>query len=241
MYTVKRLEKVNSTNLFAKQNLSEIDDKTVISADRQTNGRGRFNRSWIDLGIDNVFATIVLKPSKNFKSVYTNLTQYLSVVISQTLEEYGVETSIKWPNDVLINGKKIAGILSETVMQGSTFKGIMLGFGINLNAEAISLAEIKDKEATALNLETLVNHVDKEDFLNKLLYRFFDKYEEFLKTGFVMISDYYISRACFLNKEISVQVLNEKKTGFAKKVNDLGELVIENENSELVLTMGDIL
>ena len=241
MFTLKRLKEVNSTNLYAKEHLSETVDKTVICADSQTAGRGRFNRSWVDLGCDNIFATIVLKPSEKFDSVYTNLTQYLSVVISQTLEEYGVEASIKWPNDVLVDGKKIAGILSETIMQGAKFKGIMIGFGINLNADLKSLSEIKDKEATALNIETLSKHVDKDEFLNKLLNRFFDGYDEFLKLGFAMIRDDYIGKACFLNKEISVQVLNEKKTGFAKQINDFGELVIENNDKELVLTMGDIL
>lgn len=240
MFTLKRLKEVNSTNLFAKENLSEIEDKTVIIADRQTSGRGRFNRTWIDLGDDNIFATIVLKPSNTFESTYTNLTQYLSVVICKTMEEYGVETSIKWPNDVLINGKKIAGILSETVVQGAKFKGMMLGFGINLNADKKSLSEIKDKDATALNLET-TKYIDKEEFLNKLLNRFFDKYDEFLKTGFAMIKDDYISRACFLNQDISVQIFNEKKCGYAKLINNSGELVIEKDNKELVLTMGDIL
>lgn len=241
MYTVKRLEQVNSTNLYAKENLSEIQDKTVIIADKQTAGRGRFNRSWIDLGNDNIFATIVLKPSEKFDNVYTNLTQYLSVIICNVMEEYGVEPFIKWPNDVLINGKKTAGILSETVMQGTKFKGIMLGFGINLNADTKSLTQITDKEATALNIETDSKHIDKEEFLNKLLNRFFDKYNEFLKTGFAIVKEEYINRACFLNKEISVQVLNDKKTGIAKKINDFGELVLEQKNKELVLTMGDIL
>ena len=238
---IVRLEEIDSTNLYAKRNLSNLPDKTVVSADCQTNGRGRFNRTWVDLGKDNIFATIVLKPSENFSLVYPNLTQYLSVTICKTLEEYGVAPSIKWPNDVLIDGKKIVGILSETVMQGAKFKGIVLGFGINLNASKENLSQIHDKEATALNIETSVMHVDKEEFLDKLLNRFFDKYDEFLEKGFAYIKDDYISRACFLNKNISIQIFNEKKSGFAKRVNNSGELVIENDNKELVLNMGDIL
>lgn len=236
-----RLDEIDSTNLYAKQHLSELGDMTVIVADRQTAGRGRFNRSWIDLGRDNIFATIVLKPSETFDEKYTNITQFLSVMMCKVFEQYGVSPSIKWPNDVLIDGKKIAGILSETVVQGQKFKGIMLGFGINLNAEKDALLNIKDKEATALNLEINSDYIDKEKFLNDLLNEFFGNYDLFLNDGFAIIKNDYLSRACFLNKEISVQVFNEQKSGYAKAINDSGELVIEKDNKELVLTMGDIL
>ena len=90
-----RLNEVNSTNLYAKEHLFELPDKTVIVSDKQTAGRGRFDRKWIDLGLGNIFATIVLKPSTDFSDVYPNLTQYLSVVLANTLEEYGVKTEIK--------------------------------------------------------------------------------------------------------------------------------------------------
>ena len=238
---IVRLEKINSTNSYAKSNLSELQDKTVIVAQRQTAGRGRFDRVWVDLGGDNIFATIVLKPSNVYSAVFPNITQLLAVVLAETIENYGVLTEIKWPNDVLISGKKIAGILSETVTQGSSFKGLVLGFGVNLNSDTDKLKNIKDKEATSLNLELGVKNVDKEDFLNKLLNTFFEKYDKFLNEGFVMIMGDYLNRASFLKKQISVRVFNETKSGIAKKISDDGELVIESDNKELVLTMGDIL
>ena len=83
------LDEVNSTNLYAKQNLEILSDRTIVIADKQTNGRGRFDRTWIDLGEGNLFMTIILKPSSSFNEVYANLTQYLSVVLVKILEEYG--------------------------------------------------------------------------------------------------------------------------------------------------------
>ena len=235
------LDEVNSTNLYAKQNLDILEDKTVVSAIRQNSGRGRFNREWIDLGLDNIFMSIILKPSDKFDLVYTNITQYLSVSLCKVLENYGIVPSIKWPNDVLVDGSKIAGILSETVMQGTKFKGLVLGIGINLNSNDVDLKQIKDKKATALNIELRKKHVDKDVFLKNLLDMFFSDYEKFLKEGFPLIIDDYISRTKFLGKEISVQVFNEKKLGIAKEINDKGELILENEKKEFVLTMGDIL
>ena len=235
------LEVVDSTNLYAKMNLENLPDKSIVSAIRQTSGRGRFTRSWVDLGNDNVFMSIILKPSDDFKPVYANITQYFSVVLSETFEEYGLKPSIKWPNDVLIDGKKIAGILSESIVSGNCFKGLILGFGINLNAKSEDLGMVSDKKITALNLELNISEVDKKAFVEKLLDKFFKNYDNFLKNGFSMIKQNYIERTNFLNSEISVQVFNERKSGIAKYINDFGELVLEKDNSEFVLTMGDIL
>ena len=235
------LDEVNSTNLYAKQNLEILSDRTIVIADKQTNGRGRFDRTWIDLGEGNLFMTIILKPSSSFNEVYANLTQYLSVVLVKILEEYGLSPKIKWPNDVMVNDAKISGILSETVMQGSNFKGIVLGIGVNLNTDKGDLKQIKERVATALNIELNREYIDKKLFTEKLLNEFFKNYEEFLKLGFSMIKKEYVQKCNFLNKEISVQVFNKKKSGIAKRINDNGELVLEKNNIEFILTMGDIL
>lgn len=240
-FNIIELDKVGSTNLYAKANLANLADKSVVCADVQSSGHGRFNRAWIDLGSGNIFMSLVLKPSDTFSHVYPNLTQYFSVVLCEVLVEYGLEPQIKWPNDVLINSKKIAGILSESVMQGANFKGLILGAGINLNASKESLKLITDKEATALNLELNLESVDKKEFLNKLLNKFFENYDEFLSEGFSMIADEYVKRNCFLGKEISVQVFDEIKSGFAKAINSDGELVLEKDGKDYILTMGDIL
>lgn len=235
------LEEIDSTNNYAKMNVSTLADRTVIHAKRQTSGRGRLNRSWVDLGEGNLFMSIILKPSSTFNEIYPNITQYLSVALCKVLETYGLEPQIKWPNDVLINGKKIAGILSETVMEGQKLEGIVLGVGVNLNSSIENVKSIPDKIATSLNLE-IGKNVDLNVFLNELLTEFFTNYDEFLNTGFINIKDEYINRNCFLNKELNVQVFNNIKTGLAKSVNDKGELVLlSKDNNEFVLTIGDIL
>ncbi len=238
---IVRLEEVESTNSFAKANIDTFGDKTSIVTKRQTSGRGRLNRSWIDLGNSNLFLSIVLKPSDTFEEFYPNITQYLSVCVCKVLENYGLKPQIKWPNDVLVNGAKIAGILSETVMQGIKLKGIVLGIGVNLNATKEKLENIPDKIATSLNLET-GNEINLKEFLDKLLEEFFKNYDEFLKIGFPLIKEDYINRNCFLNKNLDVKVFNSIKTGLAKEITDKGELVlIDKNNEEMVLTIGDIL
>ena len=236
-----RLEEVDSTNSYAKAHIEDLADCTIVHALRQLAGRGRLNRSWVDLGGDNLFVSLVLKPSNTFNEIYPNLTQYTSVVLCKVFESYGIHPQIKWPNDVLINGKKISGILSETVMLGKTLKGLVIGIGVNLNSSKNKLLTIPDKVATSLNLE-VNKDIDVNEFLDKFLTEFFANYKTFLNEGFINIKDYYINKNCFLNKEISVQVLNEIKSGFAKSINDKGELILETkENKDIVLTIGDIL
>ena len=234
------LDEVDSTNLYGKKNIDTLADETVICAKRQLCGRGRLNRSWLDLGEGNLFVSIVLKPSNKFDDKFANLTQYLSVVICKTLENYGLNPEIKWPNDVLVNGKKISGILSETVMQGQFFKGLVLGFGINVSAGRKDVLKVQDKEVTSLFLE-LGKQIDGNLFLDDLLNLFFQDYNKFLDKGFEFIKHDYIKRFNFLDKELCVKVFNETKCGVAKGINDCGALILEKNNEEFVLTIGDIL
>lgn len=234
------LDTIDSTNLYAKSNIENLADGTVIHALRQSSGRGRFTRKWVDLGDGNLFLSFILKPDVNFSNSFPNLTQYLSVVLSKVLETYGVEPQIKWPNDVLIDGKKIAGILCEVVNEGGKFKGLVLGLGVNLNAFDCDLELVPDKVITALNLE-ISNTVDVYTFRNKLMAAFSEDYEKFLTEGFEFIKDYYISKLLVLDKNISVQVFDEVKSGFVRGVTDSGALILEQNDKEVVLTIGDIL
>jgi BirA family biotin operon repressor/biotin-[acetyl-CoA-carboxylase] ligase len=161
-------------------------------------------------------------------------------VLCKVLESYGLKPEIKWPNDVLVDGKKIAGILSEAVISASTLKGIVVGIGVNLNANSDDVEAIPNKIATALNLE-LGKNVDLDVFMSELTEEFFKDYDAFLENGFEFIKHDYIIRNCFLNKELNVQVFDNVETGLAKSINDRGELVLLKDDKELVLTIGDIL
>lgn len=234
------LEEIDSTNKYAKENITSISDGTIVYTQNQTDGRGRLNRKWSYLGKDNIYASIVLKPSDTILPVYSNLTQLLCLILCQTFEEYGTNPKIKWPNDVQINGKKISGILAEAVMGKGVLKGIVLGFGVNLNTTQETLDKI-DQPATSLNIET-GKTIDREEFLEKLSTRFCLLYNEFIEGGFLLIREDYIRRAGFLNKDITVKVLNEKYCGVATDVTENGALKLKDKNNkEHILLIGDIL
>lgn len=229
------LEEVNSTNTYSKKHVNELHDKDIVYTFKQTAGRGRFDRKWVDLGSGNIYFSIILKPSSDLKQVYSNLTQYTALKLAETFEKYNVIPKIKWPNDILIDEKKISGILAETVFKENKLQGLIIGIGVNLNANENDLKNI-DKKATALNIETDVK-IDKEKFLNIFLTYFFENYEQFLNNGFKSIKDEYIKRINFLNKEITIHNFNEDYTGIVENITDEGSVIINNRE----FYTGDIL
>ena len=234
------LKEVDSTNKYAKENIKILADKTVVYTFNQTNGRGRLNRKWSNLGEDNIYASIILKPSSKMQEVYSNLTQYLCVVLCEVFEEYTVIPTIKWPNDIQINKKKISGILAEGVINNEILEGLVIGFGINLNTKIEKLSNI-NQPATSLNIEC-GEKIDKKIFLKKLLDKFFLRYDKFIEEGFSTIKEDYIRRANFLNQEVTVKVFDKEICGIAKDITQNGALkLVDKNNLEHILLIGDIL
>ena len=234
------LETVDSTNKYAKENLSNIADKTLIYAGTQTAGRGRLNRKWNSNSGENLYASFVLKPSKELKEVYSNLTQYLSLVLAEVFEEYQLIPTIKWPNDVRINGKKISGILAESIIERGELKGIVLGFGVNLNCSQEDIDKI-DQPATSLNLE-INKKIDRDIFIKKVTEKFCLRYNEFIEEGFLLIREDYKKRAEFLNSSIKIRIFDKEISGIAKDITESGAIKLVDENNiEHVLLIGDIL
>ena len=235
------LEEVDSTNKYAKENIARINDNTVIYTFNQTAGRGRMSRKWSYLGEDNIYASIVLKPSNKMEEVYSNLTQYLCLILCEVFEEYGIIPKIKWPNDIRVNRKKISGILAEAVCsQTGILEGLVIGFGVNLNAKIENLSKI-DQPVTSLNIE-IGEFIDKEIFLKKVITKFCLLYNNFIESGFKLIQEEYKKRAEFLNKQISVKVFDKTYEGIAVDVTENGALkLIDKNNQEHTLLIGDIL
>lgn len=235
-----RFDTLDSTNKYAKNNIEKYEDKTIISSAIQTNGYGRFERSWVDLGTENIYMSFILKPSDKICEPYANLTQYLSLCLCFQLEELGLKPQIKWPNDVLINGKKVCGILAESVIKGGVLKGIVLGIGVNLNTSDKNLREI-DRPATSLNIE-LMRNIDKNEFMSKLIERFFQDYDNFLQNGFKSIKkDYEIRSNLNADEEITINIFNYTKKGKFNGFDYNGNLLLLLKDKKIEnINMGEI-
>ncbi len=181
MRSIIHFDELTSTNEYARQHLEELDDFCVITCDLQTKGQGQFERTWYSSNKNggNVYASIILKP-QNIEHL-NELTRYTAIIGADTIKNYGINPSFKYPNDILINGKKIAGILAKSEFFGQIFKGVIVGFGINLNLEKEELKNI-DQPATSIYEET-GKQINKNEFLNLFLLNFKKNYDDFIKNG----------------------------------------------------------
>lgn len=173
---------LDSTNNCGKRNAHLFDPEklTIITANEQTSGRGRGKRSWVSPAHENIYATFCFFVPRN-RNDLGNLAQLLSLSSSIVLEELGVTPSLKWPNDIMVNDKKIGGTLCEAKIVED--KICMLnGIGINVNMSRENLDTI-DQPATSLMIET-GHPFDIEKVLSKLEERTTLDLQEFLSRGF---------------------------------------------------------
>ncbi len=241
-YSITRIPEVRSTNEYAMQHLDSFPDRHIIAAEIQTCGQGRLDRPWISDIPDNIYISIILKPvcTSVSDSPLANISQYMSLSICDLLECYGINASLKWPNDIQVDGKKIGGILGQTSILRNHLQGFTLGTGVNLNMNEKDLARI-DQPAISLNLLT-GSPVDRDRFLNRLSEGFFNGYDEFMEKGFPLIMEAYKKRSSFLGSEIRVLLPDYEISGTAKDFTDNGCLIIDtDEGKEQIIAAGDVL
>jgi BirA family transcriptional regulator, biotin operon repressor / biotin---[acetyl-CoA-carboxylase] ligase len=230
-FRIYEFAELDSTNRYACSHLRTLADGDIIHAMVQHAGRGRWERKWISDQPGNLCLSLVLKPEGVPAQLpLAGLAQLLALSTCRVLEAHGQTPMLKWPNDILVNGRKIAGILAESVVQGPKFLGLVLGIGVNLNLKPAALAQI-DQPATALN--QLVGHaVDVDDFREELLTDFFAHRSHFLRTGFPLIAAEYRRRCPFLGQAITVSNPQEQVSGIARDLTPSGELELELPNGQ---------
>ncbi len=176
------LNTIDSTNTYAKQNCTRFpkDQITCIIAEEQTAGRGRYKRTWVSPKGVNIYATFHFTLPVHTPHL-GSLSQVMACSLAKLLIQEGLKPKIKWPNDVQLNGKKLAGILSETQFHPSHID-LFMGIGINLNMDAASALKI-DQPATSLMIET-GRQWDRTQFLKQFQNQFSEDLQIFKKEGF---------------------------------------------------------
>ncbi len=171
-------EDLESTHKLAKSmSDKDICDGMIILTDNQTAGIGTHDRNWITEKGKNLTFNIILVPNKSICNI-SDLTAIIAKCIVETLEKlYEIKTSIEKPNDIILNKKKLAGILTESISQGEIIKKIYIGIGLNVNQEIFD----KDLNDIATSLKKEYHRdFSKEEILKEFLEIFEKKYIEFL-------------------------------------------------------------
>jgi|TARA_R110000737_G_scaffold117240_3_gene149961 BirA family biotin operon repressor/biotin-[acetyl-CoA-carboxylase] ligase len=221
--TKLQLSSVDSTNNYAANMLKEglVDHGTVILADEQTNGRGQRGSIWQSEAGLNLQMTLVLFPNDVQTSDQRFLNSLVSVSIIKLLERYGLKPKIKWPNDILINDQKIAGILIENQIRNGMIYSSLIGIGLNVNQ-----LNFGSLPATSLRLETNVfNPIS--DVLDSLMRQMNFYYEKFKLNQFTELEALYYENLWGFEKLKNFNDKNGTFSGTIKGISDEGLLKIE--------------
>lgn len=237
---IHHFAEVASTNDVAKKfAVSGAEEGTVIIAETQTGGRGRVGRGWFSPK-GGVWFSIILRPEVGPEdALRLTLTTAVAVarVIKKTLR---LNCEIKWPNDVLIKGKKVCGILTEMTTSGKIVEFVVLGVGINANVSVDSFPEHLRNSATSLK-EELGEEVSRERFLQALLEELERYYQMFTRREFDLILEEWRELAKFLGSHLEVVSCGEKLVGLAVDVDQTGALLIKTRDGKVRrVVSGDI-
>ena len=224
-YRIIEFAELESTNRHACVNLREHAHGDVIQAIVQTAGYGRLRRRWLSHVPGSLCISLVLKPRHAAPAALplVNISQLLALAVCRVLDAHGVSATLKWPNDVLVGGRKIAGLLAESVMQGADeFVGMVLGLGVNLNLSD-EMLDCIDQPATSLAALTGAA-VDVTAFRDSVLQDFFACYDDFLVSGFTMIRADYLARCPFIGTHVEIRRGDESLGGVAHGLTHDGAL-----------------
>ncbi len=227
-------ESLDSTNSYALREFGGLPDGAVITALRQTAGRGRLDRSWLSEG-KGLYFTVVVKPAAPRPEIFPCYTHLMCAAVCGALTGLGLKPGIKWPNDVLCGGAKVCGILAEAVTSGGAVKGAVIGAGINLRQAPEELAGLR---APAASLAMLGVTVTREEILGLTLEHLGRLRPPFEKAGFAAIEGIYRSYAGFIGGRASVKQEGTTLEGTAGLDKD-GFLILHTEKGPVRITAGD--
>lgn len=233
-------DEVISTNDIAKQlTINGEDEGTVVISRIQKKGRGRFDRIW-ESPDGGMYLSIILRP-KGTPEKAMLLSLMTAIVISKTMSSYNLSPKIKWPNDIRVSGKKIAGVLIESEAYQNKLKYIVIGIGINLNNNLQNLSEKIRSSSTSL-LKEVGSFVDYYNFLSNLLKNLDKYYMIFLTKNFKYIIQEWKNHSDTIGQKVIINSSNEPIEGKVIDINPSGFLEVILDTGEIrIISSGEFI
>lgn len=235
--SLKIFGSIDSTNNQAKEFAQKSQQKNdeflndeiiVFAADSQLAGRGRRGRSWLSSDPASMAVSFLFQAKNNIDKI-PQITAAAALAVKETFESFDLKTKLKWPNDILVNNKKICGILSELVFDPKKGAFVVIGCGINLNNTVFS-SEIGEI-ATSYYLEKN-KKVDKNIFLAELIEKMDYYLKNYLSGSREMIITSWKKELNLVGKRIDFNFKNKEYTGVIKDVLNSGELLVAFDNGK---------
>ena len=235
-----KLLKVDSTNNYLKSLLSNsepLPEGTVIMADEQFAGRGQQENTWQATPGKNLTFSVLLKPNFLPLNQQFMLNMAVSVALQQALQTLVGDVSIKWPNDIYYQNKKIGGVLIENTIVGTSFKNAVVGVGINVNEQLFS-QELKDK---AISLQQILRQdVDLTKLLLQICVSLEQAYLQLKAKNFTFLRKAYNANLYQLNIKAPYRQNGEVFEGTIIGVTELGKLIMQKDLKQLEFNFKEI-
>jgi len=233
---------LGSTNVHARTLAEQgAAQGEVVIAEAQTDGRGRLGRRWESPPGVNIYFSVILRP--RLLPVHApQITLMAAVALAETVAPLIEQAPvIKWPNDILVNGKKLAGVLSEAVCNPERINHVILGIGLNLNYRAVSMpAEIRRRATSVTDLTG--NEIDRESVMIRLIQNLDRCYGELEECGFETLRPRWDKFFGLRGRRVRIENHEQVVTGRALGIDRNGALVVEDEFGELQnIYAGDVI
>lgn len=233
---------IESTNTYARRLAEQggVEGEIVI-AEAQTQGRGRLGRRWQSPPFTNLYFSLILRP-KLPPAHAPQITLMAAVALAETVAHFIPQAvTIKWPNDILVDGKKLAGILTEAGCDARRLNYVILGIGVNLNYRLNSMPEEIRGRATSV-AELAGNSVGRESFLKRLIHALDRCYGELEESGFAALAPRWDARFGLRGKRVRVDLLDQSIAGRVIGIDEDGALLIEDSRGECQRVLaGDVI
>jgi BirA family transcriptional regulator, biotin operon repressor / biotin---[acetyl-CoA-carboxylase] ligase len=227
-------DSVQSTQLIAHELVrSGAPDGTIVIAEHQTAGRGRMMREWNSSQGKGIWLTIIIRPNiAPHQAPQFTLVTAVAVVNAFKAMFKNFNPEIKWPNDILINGKKTTGILTEMISESDRIQALLIGIGINVNQSLEDFPEALQSIATSVSIEE-GEHVDRVQLVANLL-KFLEHYSDhYVQHGFPLIKKLWEESSGTIGKQVRATTLREEIVGEAISITENGVLEIRQANGEV--------
>lgn len=232
-------ESLASTSTTAREYARNgCPEGTVIIAETQTHGRGRLGRTWESPPFRNLYTSIVLRPTIE-PAQAPQIALVAGLATAEAAIAAGAPAKIKWPNDVLIEGRKTAGLLAEMDSDGDTLHAVILGIGVNLNLAHDELPEELRSKATSL-AEARKQPVERHTFADLLLSALEERYDQFLGDGFAAVREAWDGLSSLRGQRVEVDANGVKHAGKAVGLDADGALLLTEKGETTRVVAGDV-
>ncbi len=235
---IRVFKETTSTNdVVEKLARDGVKEGVVVFAESQTRGRGRLGRKWVSPANKGLWFSILLRPVLRPQEM-TQLTVASATALRRAIiAETGLRPEIKWPNDILINGKKVAGILTELSAESDRVKHIILGIGVDVNVDAGELPPEVRQLATSLKIEAGAE-IPRVELAAQIIRELDRDYARICAGKFAEVADEWEAGCATIGRNVTVQMGDRKICGRAESLDDDGALLVRTEHGHLERVIG---